>query len=137
MALVIADKMPGRGDPIPGGLAWWRVDTGQFKDSIQYHLGIPDGEPGRLTFHSETGEDLARHILAEEKRRNEKGIMEWVKMKGANHLLDCLVYGFALADPECHGGWRIIQPPVFPKVRRDPEEEKKGGWLDGIEALRR
>lgn len=130
----IADKMPGSKQPIPGSLVWWRIDTEAFKDSIQYHLGIMAGDPGQLTFHADTKEDLASHILSEERRRNDKGVYGWVKIRGQNHWLDCLVYGFALADPECQGGYRVMPPPVFPK-KKPEEEEKASHWLEGIEAI--
>ena len=106
----IIDKMPGtKGRIIPGGISLWSIDTGSFKDSIQYRLQVKAGDPGRFTFHKDTKRDYVDHLLAEEKRKDRRGNAEWVVIRSLNHLLDCTVIAFALADPECWGGIKVLQ----------------------------
>ena len=64
----------------------------------------PSGSP-----HSETTRDYIEHIMAEEKRRDRNGIYEWVQVKPTNHLLDCTVIAFALADTEALGGIKVLR----------------------------
>lgn len=103
------DQMPGaNGRIIPGGLVIWIVDTNSFKDSLHYRLQVQEGNPGRLTFNRDTGEDLFRHLSAEEKRRKRDGSYEWVKVGKHNHLLDATLIAMSMADPECLGGVRVL-----------------------------
>lgn len=103
------DKMPGtKGTPIPGGLLLVEINTDAMKDVVWFHLNIEEGKPGRFTFHNQTGNDYLHHLLAEEKRMQKNGKWQWVRLKKANHLFDCTVIAFALADPECQGGVRVI-----------------------------
>jgi len=104
------DKTP-KGKPLPGGVVLYNLDTARFKDAIHMRLGLEEGQPGRLTFHSDTKHDIFSHISAEEKIQTKRGVYEWVA-KGANHLFDCLVIAFALADPEANGGVAVLRPHV-------------------------
>lgn len=112
------DKMP-KGGKIPGGLSLWLLDTVEFKDALHYRLQIPEGQPGRMTFHSETGVDYFNHLLSEEKRRNKKtGKVEYIRLKKENHLLDTTVIAMAMADPECIGGVRRLLLQQKVPIRR-------------------
>lgn len=112
MKITVIDKMPGKNSrPIPGGLSLWLVDTDIFKDVLHYRLQVKPGDPGGISLHSETGEDFARHILAEEKRRKRDGTSEWVTVSTTNHLLDCTLLALAMGDTECWGGVRVLQRP--------------------------
>jgi hypothetical protein len=64
---------------------------------------------------------------------------EWIKTHRDNHLLDCTVIAFAMADSEFRGGIRVIRrppgepppesgkpPPVNPITKRP-----KGSWVKG------
>jgi len=143
------DRMPGKeGKIIPGGLILVEINTDAVKDSIWFHLDIEEGKSGRFTFHNNTGHDLMRHLTAEEKILDaKKNKYVWVR-KRANHLLDCMVIAFALADPEFRGGIRLLKRP-FKKIQGDdkktePKEESEksnpkpwvhreriGGWMKG------
>lgn len=104
----LIEKTP-KGKPIPGGVELRMLDTGALKDSIHYRLSLPEGAPGRLTFHADTTAEFLRHIAAEEKERDKRsGRMVWVKKGRYNHWLDGLVGCFALADPEAKGGVRVL-----------------------------
>lgn len=104
------DKTP-KGKPLPGGVILYNLDTSRFKDAIHMRLALEEGQPGRLTFHSDTRTDIFSHISAEEKIQTKRGQYEWIA-KGANHLFDCLVIAFALADPEANGGVAVLRPPA-------------------------
>ena len=102
------EKMPD-GKLIPGGIILLEINTDEMKDSIWFHLNIEEGKPGRFTFHSNTGFDLMRHLTGEEKVFDiKKNKYQWVRRR-ANHLLDCVVIAFALADPQCQGGVKVLQ----------------------------
>ena len=100
------DKMPS-GKPIPGGLQLVLLDTDKLKDQFHYRLrSAIEGEGDQAAYlHREAKADYARHILAEEKRVNEKGLQEWVRLRPDNHWFDCF-------DPETEilteGGWKNV-----------------------------
>lgn len=137
VTLSIIDKMPGqKSEIIPGGLAIWIIDTDQFKDAIQFYLEQEPGQPGAITFHNETQDDLVSHILSEKKERNKKGVLEWRKKGKHNHWLDCLVYNYALADQECMGGIKVLKQPIRNTVKKETRREpRKTNWLAGINKL--
>jgi phage terminase large subunit GpA-like protein len=93
---------------------------------------------GMFTFHAETEEEYIRHILAEELRLQKDGKWEWIRVRKSNHLLDCTVIAFAMADSEFRGGIRVIQqPPSSTKdsTSRPPVNpltgKPRGGWMKG------
>lgn len=113
----IIEKMPGRkGRLIPGGLIVWQLDTGAFKETIQYRLQIEDEGPQYFYMHSETGKDYVRQLTAEEQRYDKSGRLYWHK-KRANHYLDCEVYAAACADPQWWGGVRVLRGRAKPKEK--------------------
>lgn len=131
------DKMPGdKGALIPGGITLVEINTRAIKDQIWYRIRIPDGKPGRFTFHNETESQFYTHLLAEEKNR-ESG--EWIRKRRANHLLDCVVIAFAMADPEFRGGIRIARRPDVTKPGPDlmgspvnpVTKRPQGSWMQG------
>jgi terminase, large subunit len=99
------DKTPS-GKPLRGGLQLVLIDTGQLKDTLFVRLeNAADGgtfQPAYL--HSEVGQDYANQITAEEKRRDRRGKIEWVRIRRDNHLLDSEILAAALADPTWPGG---------------------------------
>jgi phage terminase large subunit GpA-like protein len=126
MNVTIIDKMPKTNQPIPGGITLWLIDTDSFKDVLHYRLQVKPGDPGGITFHSETQDDLAKHILAEEKRKNKKGETEWIQINRSNHLLDCLCLALAMGDSECWGGVKVLsrEQAIKPSVSTPREEIK-------------
>ncbi len=126
MQVTIIDKMPKLNKPIPGGITLWLISTDEFKDSLHYRLQVKQGDPGGITLNKDTADDFAKHILAEEKRKNRKGETEWVVVSKNNHLLDCTILALAMGDPECWGGVRVLSRPQahIPQVIRPPEPEK-------------
>ena len=109
LKLSVIDTMPGRSKArIPGGLVLWNVDTSMLKDLFHWRLQVKPGDPQALYLHRETAADYANHISSEEKRRNRRGLFEWVQVSRNNHLLDCEVYAAAMADAECWGGVMVV-----------------------------
>lgn len=138
MTVKTIDTMPGpKGRPIPGGLPVWFVRPSYFKNLIHLRLNIKEGDAGRFTFHEsiEPGSDYIKHLRGEEKRRDKKtGRWEW-KQIGPNHLFDATVIAFALADPECYGGVRVLQPlpkEDIPEEAQEREQSKnQSDWITG------
>jgi phage terminase large subunit GpA-like protein len=95
------EKMP-KGDPIPGGLVIWNINTLAMKEVLWYHLKLPEGSPGRFTFHSGTDIDYVKQLLSEKKEIQKDGTFEW-KRRGKNHWLDATIIAFALVERECYG----------------------------------
>jgi len=120
MRLTIIDKMPGeKGKPIPGGLNVWMLNTNAFKDSMAYRLGLPLGSMSAIQFHADVREELVRHLMSEEKRRDRRGAWEWVKVSTDNHLLDCAIIAMAMADKECWGGVEKMDRPQCVPISQD------------------
>ena len=120
MRLRQIDKMPGMtGKAIPGGLNIWMLNADALKDAVHYYLGLGTGTAGALQFNADVKADLVSHILAEEKRKDRKGRMEWVQVSTKNHLLDCLTQAIAMGDRECLGGVEAIKRPQAYKVEQE------------------
>ena len=165
------DRMPRSNKPIPGGLELRSLDTYEFKKLLHWRLtrrdqkvdesgNVTPAESQRFFLHAETGVDYTRQFLAEELRRSRKGRLEWVRLRGDNHLLDCECYAAACADSSWHpnlaGLARYVKTKSDNVQRREHEqrrvEESKpkttvqqiaqqrvaarrrpaGGWMSGI-----
>jgi len=93
---------------------WFRiilVDTSQMKDL--YHYGIEQaaiGGANAIYLHKETAKDYALQILAEEKRRDKDGVLEWKQIRKDNHLLDAEVLALSVAQPQWIGGGVNLVP---------------------------
>lgn len=135
----ILDKMPGKnGGQIPGGITIYLVDTYMMKETFFWRLSqVSADDPQKMTLHSQTGEDFAKQILAEEKQRSKNGKMEYVQVHKDNHLLDASVYAHAAADVQWMGGVSILNNPQFalhiPVVRkktvRQSQDNSTGGGI--------
>jgi phage terminase large subunit GpA-like protein len=85
------------------GTPWLFLDGGAIKAEIAKSLAREPGEPGAglLPRGQEAGDWLIRHLCAEV-WDSKHGV--WVKRPGRdNHLLDCLVYAWALAVINLNG----------------------------------
>lgn len=130
----ILDKMPGTsGRPIVGGLTIWLINVDLMKETLMWRFSNEDDHPQALHLHSETKEDFAKHILAEEARITKKGTREWVRVSRDNHWLDCSVYAHAAADPQWARGVTIFghKRPKQAKrpVSRSTWIGKKENWF--------
>jgi phage terminase large subunit GpA-like protein len=137
MSVKTIDTMPGpNGKPISGGLPVWDLRPSYFKNIIHMRLNVKEGDPGRFTFNESigSGSDYIKHLRGEEKRRDrKKGIWEWIAV-GPNHLFDATVIAFALADPECFGGVRVLEPfpkEDIPEEAKEEEDKTESDWING------
>ncbi|MCK9265204.1 MAG: phage terminase large subunit family protein, partial [Deltaproteobacteria bacterium] len=89
--------------------------------------------PGGAYLHSGVDHVYVAQILAEEKRRNRKGLEEWVQVKRDNHLLDCECMAMACADPEWPGGGVHLVRGRSKREAPEPEPSNREGvrsdWL--------
>lgn len=125
------DKTPS-GKPMPGGLQLVMLDTGKLKEMYHHRIAqAVEGGTQAAYLHSKTGEDYARHILAEEKRINAKGMEEWVQVSRDNHWFDAETLSMICAEPEWPGGGvHLIAPPRKPTTRQphQPKKERVQIW---------
>jgi phage terminase large subunit GpA-like protein len=104
------EKTPS-GKPIPGGIRIVMMNTQLIKDAIEARISQTrtDGGSGSWYVHADTPEWYAKQMTAEEKRADRKTkIVEWVQIRRDNHMLDCEVMCYVMADPEFHGGLRPL-----------------------------
>lgn len=128
----IIDRFPSRcgktGRPIPGGLKLWLLDTALIKNSIWSRI-----ESGKFHLHADVDETYAKHMIAEQKEKNQQGKSIWtVKGHRANHLFDAEVYCSAMADPECDGGVMVLRAPGA--SLQQPGHERRiirSNWMGG------
>ncbi len=129
------DRTPS-GKPLPGGLQLFTLDTEKLKDMIMYRLGqaIEHG-PQASYLHTETGNDYARQISAEEKQRDKKGNESWVQVRTDNHLLDCECLAQIVMDPEWPGGGlnllRISSQKSEQKKTSSPQVYARSRFITG------
>jgi len=131
----VIDKMPG-GQAIPGGLVLWMLDTIQLKELFFWRLSSKDADPQPIHLHAETGEDFARQILAEEKRRDKNGNTYWERIRKDNHYLDASTIAHACAHDNWlggipllarMGGWETPEPKPAGESDGQPEINKFTG----------
>jgi phage terminase large subunit GpA-like protein len=113
------DKTPS-GKPLRGGLQLVLVDTVKMKETVFNRLESAVTGSGFQTayLHKDVGQDYANQITAEEKRRDRRGKIEWVRVRKDNHLLDAEALCQALVDPTWPGGGLnlVRSPSASPKV---------------------
>lgn len=127
------------GRKLPSWLRLILIDTHKMKDAYHYHMEqATKGEPYGAYLHAETGKDYVNQILAEEKRKDRKGVEEWVRVKSDNHLLDCEILALSLAHYQWPGGGiNIYAPPAPPPF--EPPQPSPGmspGLRPDISAIR-
>lgn len=111
----VIDKLPRSNIPIPGGLELRLLDSSAFKELIHWRLErsvepVLDANGAKISdrpqsqrffLHSETGQDYASQILAEELCKDRRGKKYWKRVRTMNHLLDAECLAAACAD----GSW--------------------------------
>lgn len=76
------------------------IDTSSFKVWLHWRLDKGPDDKERILFDADTGSDFVRELVAEEQKKI-RGRFQWVKIRNANHYLDCTVYALAAID----GSW--------------------------------
>lgn len=127
------------GKPLRMGISIVSIDTDKCKEEYHWRLSLAkDHAPQAAYLHSGTGMDYARQIMAEEKQRNRRGQLEWVKVRSDNHLLDCEAGQMAMVSPELLGGLlmlpnapAIVQPPQVPRPRPVIDHSRENPFTRG------
>jgi len=110
MALGNSIMSTPNGKKLQGALRILSIDTDKAKDQYHYRLQLASNDdtrslPGAAFLHADTGQDYVSQILAEEKKRDDKGREEWVNVHHRpNHLLDAEVLAAACVEMEFPGG---------------------------------
>ena len=80
-------------------LQLWIVNTDMYKNEIAQRLELPLGR-GSWMLNADCDREFAEQITSEHRITDDKGREKWVKKTSAkqNHLWDCSVYDFAMAD---------------------------------------
>jgi phage terminase large subunit GpA-like protein len=109
--LTTIDTYPHKNKPIPGGLELRIIDTGRFKAWLHWRLTRGLGETQRFLLDADTDHDFVRELLAEEQKKH-RGRVQWVKVRSANHYLDCTVYALAMIDGEWQPSLRLLSAAI-------------------------
>jgi phage terminase large subunit GpA-like protein len=121
------DKTPS-GKPLRGGLQLVLLDVSQLKDTFFKRIenAATGGTWQPAYLHLGTGPEYAQQVTAEEKRRDRRGKVEWVRIRRVNHLLDAEIIAAALADPSWPGGGINL-------FRPNPRTPERKTWQDDQE----
>lgn len=102
------EKFPGNGQPIPGGLLLWHLDTNYFKDKVARLVKNTSlDSPGGWHLYRDPAEEYLKQFCSEHKvpkrdrnKSRAKTIYEWqpVSSHAATHFWDCEIYGSAAAE---------------------------------------
>ncbi|MBI9109984.1 terminase gpA endonuclease subunit [Maridesulfovibrio ferrireducens] len=88
------------------------LDTDEFKDKIHLvRLNPASKQP--MWMHSQTGEDYFRQLLAEKRKSDGKGGVQWDAGSRDNHLFDCEVYAAAGAEPLWTPSLMTLGQPIY------------------------
>jgi phage terminase large subunit GpA-like protein len=85
------------GKTIKNGLQLWNLDTDYFKSWVHTKLDWPAGEPGGWHLPEDVSDDYCQQIVAESRVVKPSGKAIWVRLKKANHYLDCEMQNVAAA----------------------------------------
>jgi phage terminase large subunit GpA-like protein len=78
-------------------LQLWHLDTDYFKTWLYSRFDWPVDQPGGFHLPVEATDDYCQQITAEAKKVSDSGAVEWVRVRKANHYLDCEVLNIAAA----------------------------------------
>ncbi len=78
-----------RGKTYKQGLTLWHLDTDTFKSWVHARLDWPHDQPGRWVVPDDVDDDYCRQIVSESRVVKASGHVKWVRMRKANHYLDC------------------------------------------------
>lgn len=85
------------GKTFKGGLQLWHLDTDYFKSWVHGRLEWPQGQPGGWFVPSDVTDDYCQQVTAEARVVKPSGHASWVRVRKANHKLDCEAGNVAMA----------------------------------------
>ena len=107
-----------RGQPVKRGLQLWHLDSDYFKSWIVERLDWPVEQTGRFWVPRDVPDDYCEQLTAETRVPKPSGSAVWIKVRAANHYLDCEVINVAMAQSlQFH---RRVKPK---KTETDPAKE--------------
>lgn len=134
--MVLIERDPRTGKPIPGGQKLWHVNVSYFKDKVQ---GWRTRKPYRWWIHGDTSaryqvEVTAEHKVLQRNRRTGGSTEIWQKrdQNVENHFWDDEVYAAGAA--EIIGVPRLREGFVAGGEREGYAEKRRGGEGEGDEA---
>jgi phage terminase large subunit GpA-like protein len=126
------DRTPS-GKPLPGGLQLVLIDTTKMKEIVFARINNAAAGNGfqPAYLNCDVGPDYAHQVSAEEKRRDKRGRIEWVRIRKDNHLLDAEILAQALVDPTWPGGGiNLIRPKeAIPRGETVQRAGSGNNWL--------
>ncbi|MFH2013837.1 MAG: terminase gpA endonuclease subunit [Patescibacteria group bacterium] len=115
------------------------VNTSRYKESIFERLSRMPNTKGSLNIYRYPEKELCDQIASEEKQeqriKNRVSVWKWVQTGTHNHLLDCLVYSFALA--EHLGIYRLNPSEEYEKYENENMYEKEDAKTGLSEELKK
>lgn len=123
------------GQPIPGGISLWNLDTTFLKDKLSRLIRNAVNGQGVWFIHRNPANDYIKQMCSEHKaiiydKRTRRSREEWQKVAGhlANHAWDCEVYQVAAAEMMRVFYWQP-EPEQKAQQRSDEETKAAGGWI--------
>lgn len=83
-----------QGKTIKWGLSLWEINTDYYKRDVYSRMKLGEDSPGRFHFPNNLPDNFFRELVSEERIDG-----RWVA-RGKNHVLDCVVLNFFLANKE-------------------------------------
>jgi hypothetical protein len=86
-----------------------------------------------MYLESAADETYARQVTAEEKRAGRGGVVEWVRVRPDNHMLDLEVLQLAMASSELLGGVAALPPNATEEPEARPPLDPSGNpWTRNL-----
>lgn len=127
-----------RGRTVGRGLKLVHVDADYCKQFVYGRLQRPKGEPGAWHLPADVGEPYAQELTAEARVVKSSGRAAWVRIRRANHVLDCEALNVAAAHllnlhllRPGRGQAPAVPAPDAPQppAPRAPVPRGPGGWI--------
>lgn len=109
------------GQVMKNGLTLWHLDSDHFKSWVFQRLEWPAGQPGGWFVPDDIDEDYCRQIVSEARVTKPSGHFVWLRVRRANHFLDCemmqaaAAYHFKVWTLKAIDAAKDKPPPAPPK----------------------
>lgn len=87
-----------RGKTYKQGLTLWHIDGDTFKSWVYSRLEWPEEQAGRWLVPDDIDIDYCRQVVSESRVVKPSGHVKWVRLRKANHYLDCEMLQAAAAE---------------------------------------
>lgn len=113
-----------RGKKIPQGIELWKVNTDLVKRFVhaRFPASIDDTKPTGWFLAQDTPDEYLRHLVAEARLSKASGRSSWIRLKKANHYLDCAGLQVCAAYMRQVHRWTPENAPPLPRrAMEEPE----------------